>query len=446
MASGAVAARAQAPADVALYRLFLRDGSTIVSYGEYARAGDRVIVSLPLGGGAAASDVQLLSLPASAIDWDKTDAYAESVRAKRYAETQGANDYALLTDAVTRALNDIALAPDPQSKITMAIEARQNVTKWAAEHYGYRAADVGRLAVLFDGAIADARGVPNYDLTLVAGVAEPPSAPLLPAPTQEETLQQAIRAASLAPDAADRTSLLASIQQALGGIEGHPNWTAPLVARVDRALAVERQADHAYSTLIHGTLAQAGRYARTANVRGVEDLMQRILREDDRLGQRRPNEMASALAALDAQLDSARRLRLAQDSFAARVAVIQAYQRGIAGALAVMRTSRSALDDIRLLAGPARIHLVSLSARTSTALRQLAATPVPPEAAAAHEMLRNAVTLALEAADRRLKAIASGNMQQAWQASSAAAGAMLLFDRAADQLARLASTRAPAAS
>jgi hypothetical protein len=45
--------------------------------------------------------------------------------------------------------------------------------------------------------------------------------------------------------------------------------------------------------------------------------------------------------------------------------------------------------------------------------------------------------LAARAADGRLKAIASGNMQDAWEASSAAAGALMLFDRAAEELRRL---------
>jgi hypothetical protein len=47
------------------------------------------------------------------------------------------------------------------------------------------------------------------------------------------------------------------------------------------------------------------------------------------------------------------------------------------------------------------------------------------------------VTLAGRAADGRLKAIESGSMQDAWDASSAAAGALMLFDRAADELKQL---------
>ena len=36
-------------ADVLLYRLFLKDGSFIVSYGEYAKVGGEVVLSMPLG-------------------------------------------------------------------------------------------------------------------------------------------------------------------------------------------------------------------------------------------------------------------------------------------------------------------------------------------------------------------------------------------------------------
>jgi hypothetical protein len=437
-----VAAAQDAAAPATLYRVFLRDGSTVVSYGEYARVGDRVVVSLPLGGTEASPELQLLSLPADAVDWEQTDAYAESARATRYAQTRGPDDFALLNEAVSRALTDIALTQDPQRKIAMAAEARQNVTKWAAEHFAYRAKNVGELAGLFDAVIAEARssgGMPNFDLSLVANMAEPPSVPLLPLPTPQESVEQALRAASLAPDAAERTSLLRSISKVLGTIDRSAAWAEPLRIRVDMALAAETRTDNAYNALIHDTLRLADRYARAADVSGVERVVRRVLREDDRLGQRRPNEMASALAALDARLDAARRLRLARDSFAARVEVLRAYQAAIAEPVAAMRASRAALDEIQRLAGPSRARLLTVTARTTAAMTQLRAAVVPAEAAPAHDLLRNALMLAGRAADGRLKAIASGDMHLAWEASSAAAGAMMLFGRAAEALKELSA-------
>src|SRR5215471_8515021 len=103
IAAVAAPAAAQVPPVVTLYRVFLRDGSTIVSYGEYARVGDRLVVSLPLGGTDDTPQLQLLSLPSDAIDWEKTDAYAESARAARYAQTRGPDDFAQLSNAVTSA-------------------------------------------------------------------------------------------------------------------------------------------------------------------------------------------------------------------------------------------------------------------------------------------------------------------------------------------------------
>jgi hypothetical protein len=435
-----------ATSDATLYRVFLRDGSTIVSYGEFARVGDRVVVTLPLGG-ASVSDLQLLTLPADAVDWEKTDAYAESARAARYAQTRGPDEFALLNQSVEITLNDVALVADPQRKIQMAAEARRNVMKWAADHYGYRAQDVARLAGLFDAVIAQTRGAANYDLALVAGVAAaPPPVPPQAMPGVQERVEQAMRAASLAPDAGERISLLQSIQNVLATVDGRPQWATALASRVDVALGQEMRTEHAYGTLIHSSLAQADRYARVANVGGIERLVRRVLREDDQLGQQRPNEMASTLATLDAQLDAARRLRLALDSFEARVSVIRAYQRAVAQPIALMRVSRPSLDAIRRLAGPSPSRVTALATDTAAALKGLAAATVPPEADAVNGLLRNAITLASQAASGRLQAIASGDMKRAWDASSAAAGALMLFDRAAEQVRQLTPPRPRAAS
>ena len=64
-----------------LYRVYLRDGSMVLSYGEFARVADRVVVSVPLGNTVSAPELHLLSIPSDSVDWEKTDAYAESVRA-----------------------------------------------------------------------------------------------------------------------------------------------------------------------------------------------------------------------------------------------------------------------------------------------------------------------------------------------------------------------------
>jgi len=365
------------------------------------------------------------------------------VRATRYAETRGPNDFALLNDAVTRALNDIALTADPARKVAMAAEARQNVTKWAAEHYGYQADRVAHLAALFDDVIAEVRaqgGARNVDLSLVANMAAPPSVPLLPPPSIEESVEQALRAATLSPEATERISLLRAIERTLAEAgAGQATWSMPVYGRVRAALAVEERTSRSYEALTRSVIQSAERYARTANVTGVERVIRRALAEDDRLGQRRPQEMAALLATLDASLDAARRLRLARDNWAERVEALRAYRATAAQAVVMLRSSRGALDEIKRLAGPSRTRLARLATQMAAATSQLAAIAAPPaEAASVHTLLKSAVQFAARAAERRQHAVAVGELQPAWEASSAAAGALMFLERAVEELAALA--------
>ncbi len=435
------AARSQAgEPETPLYRVFLRDSSTLLSYGEFARVADRIVISVPLGNTPARPDLHLVSIPSDSVDWDRTDAYADTIRATRYAATRGPDDFAMLSGAVSNALTDIGLTTDPARKIAMAAEARRNVTRWVAEHFGYRAEDVARMATLFDEVVSETRaasGLPNFDLSLIANLAAPPSVALLAVPTDRDRLEQALRAAALAPDATERISLLRGIERRLLDAGTGAAWAASLRARVTGALAVEQRASRGYDALTREALRTADRYARRANVTGVERAIRRALGKDDRLGQRRPQEMASLLATLDGRLDAARRLRLARDSWAARAEVWRQYHRVLAEPLAIMRGSRGALDDIRRLAGPSRARLGRLVAGMTRAAGLLGGIAAPADAAEAHGLLKNSIQLAARAAASRQRAIAGGDMPLAWQASAAASGALLLFDRAAGDLGQL---------
>jgi hypothetical protein len=426
---------AQIAPETTLYRVFLRDGSTIVSYGEYARVADRLVMSLPVG-----SAQHMLSIPSDTVDWERTDAYADSVRATRYAATRGENDLALLSEAVSRALSDISLAPDPNRKIAMAVEARQNVMRWAAEHFGYGAERVAQLAALFDDVIAQAQqqtGARNFDLSLVANMAVPPTMPLLPPPSATEALEQALNAALLSPEATERVSLLEAIQKALEGAGAGTSWASALRTRTSAAIAIETRTSRSYDVLTRTALQGAERAARAADVTGVERSIRRALLEDDRLGQRRPQEMASLLAMLDTSLDAARRLRLARDSWAMREEGIKKFRAAIAGPISLMQLSKTSLDEIRRLAGPSAARLSRLLSRTTAATRLLAVVNVPAEASAAHGLLRSAIQFATQAAEGRQRAVMSGQMNQAWEAASAASGALMFLERAVEELQQL---------
>src|SRR5580765_2876513 len=56
-------------ADSILYRLFLRDGTSTISYGEFARVADRVVLSIPVGDPAVSPALQLISIPDVSVDW-----------------------------------------------------------------------------------------------------------------------------------------------------------------------------------------------------------------------------------------------------------------------------------------------------------------------------------------------------------------------------------------
>src|SRR5205809_7624856 len=87
---------AAADEDATLLRVFLNDGTSLVSYGEPARVGDRVVFSMPTGAGPS-PPLQLIDIPASRVNWDRTTRYAASARATRYLQTQAENDYAALS-------------------------------------------------------------------------------------------------------------------------------------------------------------------------------------------------------------------------------------------------------------------------------------------------------------------------------------------------------------
>ena len=70
-------------------------------------------------------------------------------------------------------------------------------------------------------------------------------------------------------------------------------------------------------------------------------------------------------------------------------------------------------------------------------LLKLALIKPAPELETVNGLLTNAFQMALQAADIRTRAIGANDMTLAWQASSAAAGAMLFLDQAREQLQKL---------
>ena len=448
-ASSTSAAEEPAAAGAVLYRLFMKDGSVLVSYGEFAQVADRVVLSIPIGGTDSNPVLHLLSIAERDVEWEKTNAYAQAARARRYADTRGEAEFARLTREVADVLFQVGSTDDPARRLALAEAGRRQLIEWPAEHYGYRANELAQMTTWLDQVVSELRvaaGQSSFDLALVATAtpAAVPTVDLLPSPSFRERLEIGLAAAGRATDAAERVSLLRSILDVLApaaGPEFAGSWMAAARTRASEQLAAELRTNRAYSELTTRALARAAVFQKRADVMGLQSVVRYVLGEDARLQRARPADVAALLATLDARLNSARRLRLAQDAWALRAEIIKEYWRTVREGLDRFLGVRAWLVDVRQLAGPSPGALRRLSEAAAYAQRELARVQPPPEVASAHSTLVAAAGMAVRAATARFDAVRSGNMDTAWQASSAAAGALMMLDQAVAELRKI--THAP---
>src|SRR3989442_330576 len=114
----ACARGASAADDPTMFRVFLKDGSSLVSYGEVARVGDRVVFSMPIGSTPNAP-LHLVNLAAGNVDWNRTDRYAASARTSHYIATQAEIDYAELSNQVAQTLNAVIVTTEPAKRLAI---------------------------------------------------------------------------------------------------------------------------------------------------------------------------------------------------------------------------------------------------------------------------------------------------------------------------------------
>jgi hypothetical protein len=428
--------------ETSLLRVFLLDGTTLTSFGEYARVGDRIVFSMPMGTAHSGTPrLQLVSLPERTVDWRRTNRYRDRVRAEHYAALQGESDFAVMTGEVARVLNEIALTNQPEHRLRLAQQARAQLAEWPGQHFGYRAREVREIAELLDETIADlsgAAGVRQVDVSFVANVEPPSSEHLLAPPTPVELVAQALSVADMTDVSADRASVLRNTVEYIDALPGARTDAGLRRARefAQERLDRELQADRRYSGLARTLSSEAATYAARADVRGVERVIARVDRLDEQLGRQRPDDVRSLLAALHTQLDSARRLRLARDRWRLRVATYRSYSTLVKSPLTRLDLMQPGLEDIKALAGPGTPTLGRLVERADQATRELRGVIPPPDLASVHALLQSACQMAGAAAETRVRAVKSGDMATAWNASSAAAGSLMLLARARDELDR----------
>lgn len=368
-------------------RIFLEHGEDLVAYGDYARVGGRVVFSLPLTAEPAAGGAQLVGIPAGTVDWETTERYAESVRDARHAAARGG-----------------------------AVQV---------------------VALLDDAGAADAAG-DGVRFSLVAAAARSRPMPLLPPPSLQEIIARALTVARLTRVPEERIAILRAAVAALGDSRSavDAEWRAATRAAAVRDLDAELRSEAGYLQMGRTALDDAAAYAQRADVRGVRSVVAVVLERDGALGRRRPDYLSSLLAALDGHLADARAQRLERDRRQLRAEEGRRYGDAISEALRQLAGSRALLDDVRLLAGPDAGALPALSGRFAETAGALRVRAPAAEAGPAHDLLRQAFTLAARAARGRYEAVRDGDLRAAWDAAASAAGALMLFDRAAAEFDR----------
>jgi hypothetical protein len=389
--------------------------------------GDRLVFSMPMGAvdatAAVDPNLHVVNLPLSAVNWTATEKYAESARQNHYMANSAESDYAALAGDVAETLNAIVLAKDAKARLTMAVDVRE-------------------MLGLLDEAISGLRvaaGETTFaiDLVTTAPARDPrDQTPMLRAPTVAEALTHAIAAAKVTDIAIDRVSILRGVIAAIDNPRNAlpTDWARPTRSWAIRAIAEEARLEKNYGALTSTALTRASTAASRADVRAVERVLATVTRRDAQLGRKRPEEINALIEQVRIQLDAARRLRLARDRWHERSSSYRAYQKNVASIVASMTKAQRSLDDIKRLAGSDATALVGLAGRLASHSKALNVVAVPDELKAAHALLASAVNLAETAVKTRRQATLSGELQLAWDASSAAAGSMMLLSRAQEDM------------
>ena len=417
-----------------LLRLFLRDGTSLVSYGEFARVDDRVFFSMAVGGTADDPRLQAVAVPASAVDWPRTERHAASARYQWYAQMRGEEDFLRLSNDVAAVLNEVLLTPNRARALEIAQAARAQLISWPRDHFGYRQRDIQEIVAILDQAISDLRPAPgpaSFDVALVALMPEVDLEPVATLPSSLEQIDQMFRVAGLAERPSERVALLQVALVLLG--EAPASIPAAEIITLRKAaedvIRRETAIDARYDAVVRRLMRSATSAAERASPAAVERVLSQITREDARLGRRRPEVVATLQASVQSQLAAAQQLRLLRDQWMLRRSLYREYQRAVSSQMRQFVRSQTQLEAIRRLDGPTPAALLTLQRRFGGGLEQLSRVQAPSDLLATHDLLITAWRFAGNAVQARYTAIRSADVNKAREASSAAAGALLLLAR-----------------
>lgn len=420
------------------FRVFLLDGQIISTVGEFTRVDDVVLLQVPVGAPDAGGvpDTRPVTLAAASVDWARTDGYRDAQRRAQFEVAGGERAYAAFTEEVAATLRDVAMLADPLERIRRLEAARVQLAQWPSANHGYRAEDVAQTLSVVDDLLNGMRaaaGQQAFSLALTTGPATRPSTtatPLLPPPTLQDMIAQALGLAPRVTDPTERLQLLRSAEAMLGSVpNADRRWLRTTRSQVRRQIKAETGVTRRYERLRAWMLEKTSRLLAAADVRGLMEVREEVVARDARLDSQRPAEVVSLLATLDTRLDAARRQRLLLERWTERRPALAAYAAAVAPHLTATTALPRALEEIKALSGPEPALLAQAESLLGSARADALRATVPDEARPVHQLWVSAQQLSGRAMQARRGAIRSGDLQQAWDASAAAAGALMLLQQ-----------------
>lgn len=435
MPIGSKAQPVQADPSLDVFRIFLRDGRVMSSYGEPAQVEDTLVFVVTQGQKGSVETQDLITVPVAKVDMARTLEYSSALRSAKYGATRGEREYQEFTADIARAMAALEESDDKDRRIGIAQVARSRLLSWSESHYGYRDVELRQLASLLSEVIVElqaAKGISQFSLDFVANVAPAPSMPLLAAPTAADTVSMALTAASVTEVGVEKIALLKSASHVVASL---PDATENLRSEVARALADEMAVEEAYRSVFRNAITRADVAVRQGRPATIRRLIQNVQAADERLGRRRANETAATMRRLQSELGLAIEQRAALDRFARVKDQLEAYEVRLRAVLNGWSSHVPVLTAIREGRRTSPGSVDSALRRFGELDRALSALRPPGELRDIHGVFRSAVLMARQGLLIGQRLNVALNTELAQNASSALAGAEMLRARALGDLA-----------
>jgi hypothetical protein len=336
-----------------------------------------------------------------------------------------------MTAALSRDLEQLARIQDRKQQLVAADQLRLGLVAWPKSHFFYRANDVEKLVGLVGDVINELKiavGEKTFALELTSGPPTPRREPLMVAPRLRESITLSLSASSVADIGEERLAILESAASIT------PAEDRELAGTVARRLELEMSAERSYAALAANIRKRAQAAEAAGNAPAIDRLQTELLGRDQQFGFRRPKTVQDLIEELRIARTSALARKDALDRYAAVRRRLLDYETAVRPAFSALDGLRSLLQYYRELRGVSFERTVAAGERFDRLRGQIEGVTPPPEAAAIHATLISALRMAVEATVRRREAAATNAMPTMRAASSAAAGALLLGDRARDDL------------